>query len=42
MGGNGAPVTPSDSVKGLSARIAELNMQNSGSFRDFQNKELPW
>ncbi|HUB85529.1 MAG TPA: SDR family oxidoreductase [Rhizomicrobium sp.] len=42
MGGKGAPVTPADSVKGLRARIAELNMKTSGSYRDFQNREIPW
>jgi len=42
MGGSGAPVTPQQSVTGLRARIAELNAKNSGTYRDFQNKELPW
>jgi NAD(P)-dependent dehydrogenase (short-subunit alcohol dehydrogenase family) len=42
MGGSGAPTTPQQSVTGLRARIAELNMKNSGTYRDFQNKELPW
>jgi NAD(P)-dependent dehydrogenase (short-subunit alcohol dehydrogenase family) len=42
LGGKGAPVTPADSVKGLRARIAELNMKTSGSYRDFQNREIPW
>ncbi|MGH6871923.1 MAG: hypothetical protein ACREHE_10500 [Rhizomicrobium sp.] len=42
MGGAGAPVKPADSVKGLRARIAELDETNSGTFRDFQNRELPW
>jgi NAD(P)-dependent dehydrogenase (short-subunit alcohol dehydrogenase family) len=42
MGGKGAPVKPADSVQGLRARIAELNMKTSGSYRDFQNREIPW
>ena len=42
MGGRSAPVKPADSVKGLRARIAELGAGNSGTFRDFQNRELPW
>jgi len=42
MGGASAPVTPPQSVEGLRARIAELNATTSGTFRDFQNRELPW
>jgi NAD(P)-dependent dehydrogenase (short-subunit alcohol dehydrogenase family) len=42
MGGSGAPVKPADSVKGLRARIAELNMKTSGSYRDFENRVIPW
>jgi len=42
MGGANAAVTPQQSVSGLRARIAELSAANSGSFRDFTGKELPW
>jgi NAD(P)-dependent dehydrogenase (short-subunit alcohol dehydrogenase family) len=42
MGGQSAPVTPEQSVAGLRARIAELSLDNSGSFRDFSGKTLPW
>lgn len=42
MGGKSAPVTPEQSVQGLRSRIAELNAANSGTFRDYANKELPW
>ncbi len=42
MGGAGAPVTPAQSVTGLRARIAELSPSNSGTFRDYAGKELPW
>jgi NAD(P)-dependent dehydrogenase (short-subunit alcohol dehydrogenase family) len=42
MGGAGAAVTPQQSVAGLRARIAELAPANSGTFRDFTGRELPW
>ncbi|HEY2069629.1 MAG TPA: SDR family oxidoreductase [Rhizomicrobium sp.] len=42
MGGSSAPVKPEDSVKGLRARIAELNLKNSGSYRDYANSEIAW
>lgn len=42
MGGSSAPVKVQDSVKGLRARIAELNHAKSGTYRDFQNREIPW
>lgn len=42
MGGSGAPVKVEDSVKGLRARIAELNAANSGSYRDYSNRAIPW
>ena len=42
MGGSGAPVKPTDSVKGRRAQIAALNIGNSGTFRDYTGKELPW
>jgi NAD(P)-dependent dehydrogenase (short-subunit alcohol dehydrogenase family) len=42
MGGQSAPVTPRQSVTGLRARIAELNTGNSGTFRDYANKEIAW
>jgi len=42
MGGAGAPVKPAESVKGLRAQIAALNAENSGSFRDYTGRELPW
>lgn len=42
MGGQSAPVTPAESVTGLKARIAELSMANSGTFRDYQGKEIAW
>jgi hypothetical protein len=42
MGGSGAPVNPQDSVKGLRARIAELDAAKSGTYRDFENRPIPW
>jgi len=42
MGGSGAPVKPEVSVKGLRARIAELDAAKSGTYRDFENHPLPW
>ena len=42
MGGKGAPTKPEDSVRGLRARIAELDMAKSGTYRDFENREIPW
>ncbi len=42
MGGAAATLTPQQSVTGLRARIAELSPVNSGTFRDYAGKELPW
>jgi len=42
MGGAGAPVKPEASVKGLRARIAELDAAKSGTYRDFENRQIPW
>ncbi len=42
MGGPNALITVAQSVKGLRARIAELNRANSGRFLDYQGKEIGW
>ncbi len=42
MGGSGAPVKVEDSVKGLRTRIAELDAAKSGTYRDFENRPIPW
>jgi NAD(P)-dependent dehydrogenase (short-subunit alcohol dehydrogenase family) len=42
MGGSSAPVKPEASVKGLRARIAELDAAKSGTYRDFENRQIPW
>jgi NAD(P)-dependent dehydrogenase (short-subunit alcohol dehydrogenase family) len=36
------PVSPADAVKGLLARIDELELSASGSFRHAQGREIPW
>jgi NAD(P)-dependent dehydrogenase (short-subunit alcohol dehydrogenase family) len=42
MGGQGAPVTPQQSVQGLRQRIAELGPATSGAYRDYAGAELAW
>jgi NAD(P)-dependent dehydrogenase (short-subunit alcohol dehydrogenase family) len=42
MGGPGALITVEQSVKGLRARIAELNHRTSGRYLDYQGKEIGW
>lgn len=42
MGGPGALITVEQSVKGLRARIAELNRRTSGRYLDYQGKEIGW
>ncbi len=42
MGGQGAPVTPEASVRGLRQRIAELGPKNSGDYRDYMGAAIPW
>ncbi|HEY8950017.1 MAG TPA: SDR family oxidoreductase [Rhizomicrobium sp.] len=42
MGGPSAPLNVHDSVKGLRARIAELDAKKSGTYRDYANQEIPW
>ena len=36
------PVSPEDAVKGLLARIDDLDLSTSGSFRHAQGREIPW
>ena len=38
----GGMITPEESAAGLIARIAELNLENSGSFWHTNGEELPW
>lgn len=42
MGGAGAPLAVRDSVSGLRTRIAELSPKTSGSFLDYNGKEIAW
>lgn len=42
MGGEGAPVNPKDSASGLLNLIHESQKNDSGSFRTFEGKTLPW
>lgn len=42
MDGPGAPTTVEQSVKGLRARILDLNPRTSGHFLDYQGKEIGW
>lgn len=42
MGGPDASVEPEASVEGLRARIEELNLETSGTFRRYNGDALPW
>lgn len=38
----GGLITPEDSARGLAERIAQLNLENTGSFWHSNGEELPW
>lgn len=42
MGGTGAPLAPSDSVRGILNVISRLKMDDSGTFMDYQGHSMPW
>lgn len=42
MGGNHAPVSPQESVRGLLGVIARLRRQDNGRFFDYTGAELAW
>ncbi len=42
MGGPDAPIGVEESVRGLRARIAELNLSNSGRFLDYKGAAIGW
>ena len=42
MGGSGAPVTPSESVSGMRAKIAKLSAADSGHFFNYTGQPIPW
>jgi NAD(P)-dependent dehydrogenase (short-subunit alcohol dehydrogenase family) len=42
MGGSGAMIDPFESVAGMREVIAGLNLENSGRFFNYDNREIPW
>ena len=38
----GGFISPEEAAKGLAERIANLNLENSGSFWHSNGEELPW
>lgn len=42
LGGQGAPLEPADSIKGLLAVIQQLDKDDNGKFYDYQGNALPW
>jgi NAD(P)-dependent dehydrogenase (short-subunit alcohol dehydrogenase family) len=42
MGGEEAPITPAESIRGVRARIAEMTAANSGAYHDYTGAEMPW
>lgn len=42
MGGSGASIAVEESVRGLRARIAELDRTRSGRFIDYKGREIGW
>ena len=42
MGGESAPTSIAESVKGMTALIAKLTLKDTGKFFDFEGDELPW
>ena len=42
MGGEAAPIAPSDSVRGMRARIAELTLDSTGRFLRYDGNVIPW
>lgn len=42
MVGFGGLISPEDSARGLAERIAELSLENTGSFWHSNGEELPW
>lgn len=42
MGGTSAPTTTEESSQGIWRVIEELEKKDSGGFRDYQGRELPW
>ncbi|MBI3420346.1 MAG: SDR family oxidoreductase [Proteobacteria bacterium] len=42
MGGQGAPLSPKESIKGLRKVIANSNLRDTGSYRDYAGRKLEW
>jgi NAD(P)-dependent dehydrogenase (short-subunit alcohol dehydrogenase family) len=42
MGGEGAPLSVEDSVRGLMQQIETLSLANTGSFRNYKGEPSPW
>ncbi len=42
MGGDGAPLTPAESVSGLVKIVAGLSADHNGRFFDYTGAQLPW
>lgn len=42
MGGDGAPLTPAESVRGLVKIVAGLSADHNGGFFDYTGAQLPW
>ena len=42
MGGDNADITVSESAKGIINVIDNSNHENSGTFIDYNGKEIPW
>jgi hypothetical protein len=42
MGGAGADITPSESVRGMRRVIASLKPRDSGRFMNYDGSEIPW
>jgi hypothetical protein len=42
MGGENAPLTPEESVRGLKKVISGLRQDDSGKFLSHDGSEIPW
>ncbi len=42
MGGAGAPLDPPESVSGMRKVLAELSLETSGTFFNYDGTEIPW
>jgi len=42
MGGDAAPLTPSEAIRGVSGVIGDLTMDDTGCYRTWAGETLPW